>query len=278
MNSRKPKTAFSLIELSMVITIIALFVGAIVIGGKKVYSNARIAGGKSLSSSSPVKDIAGLVLWLDAVADGSFKTSEINKSADESNISTWYDVGTQDDSVNNAVQSNSSYQPLYVRNAINGLPGVSFSSSANVGMIISNLALTDDYSIFVVFTSNVSGGNRRAMQSQSVDWLIGPQGGYIAHQAGSWVSQTVVTQMINKAYVAVAVRTPLASKFYVNQVDATANSAPITSPANLALGASGVKNEPLNGTIGEVIIYNRALPDDERKDIENYLIKKWKIS
>ena len=33
----------------------------------------------------------------------------------------------------------------------------------------------------------------------------------------------------------------------------------------------------MNGQIGEIIIYDRALNDNERMDIEKYLAKKWNI-
>ena len=64
--------------------------------------------------------ISGLKLWLEANAG--ITTNATAK------ISTWAD---QSGSTNNATQSNTNYQPLYVTNALNGLPVVRFNPTNN---------------------------------------------------------------------------------------------------------------------------------------------------
>jgi len=51
----------------------------------------------------------------------------------------------------------------------------------------------------------------------------------------------------------------------------------ISTQANNRIARSSGSGEYFTGDIGEIIIYDRALNNSERKDIENYLAKKWEI-
>lgn len=55
-------------------------------------------------------------------------------------------------------------------------------------------------------------------------------------------------------------------------------SDPIQSVTVGNLGIGGGNVRPLNGQISEIIIYNRALKQDEIDDVEAYLSKKYSIS
>jgi BRCT domain type II-containing protein len=101
---------------------------------------------------------------------------------------------------------------------------------------------------------------------------------WIAHYASNgvgWVSNSI-QQLANKVYLTEAIRNSV-SAFYMNGVDYTTSSVPNTPPGALALSAAGASNEPMNGYIGEVIVFTRDLNTLERQDVESYLIEKWGI-
>ncbi|MFC1659029.1 LamG-like jellyroll fold domain-containing protein [Pseudomonadota bacterium] len=204
------------------------------------------------------------VLWLDANDE-----STITKDGDNK-VSTWSDKSGNG---NNATQGTSTYQPTYLPDGLSGKGTIYFDATDD--RMATSLNLSSPYSVFVVFNykSSVSAA-RRAIRGDTNNWLIGPYTNTIDHYAGGWVSNSFsLTQ--NTFYVTSAINTGSASTFYIDGVNNTQNSGYVTPPGIVSLGASSSVTEPLDGDIAEVIIYNRALSDTERQEVENYLNDKW---
>ena len=85
------KTAFSLIELTIVLIIIGLL-ATVVIGSQSLINSATLSSARSKTKASPVNHIENLVFWLDSTSENSFDGSE---SSDESLISIWKDLNLQ---------------------------------------------------------------------------------------------------------------------------------------------------------------------------------------
>ncbi len=122
----KLKLGFSLIELSVVI----LVIGILVIGitqGSRILSEAKLKSARGLTSASPAASIPDLMMWLDATSDTAFIDSE---KTDGGTISNWYNTNPQKtNGGNNVAQTTAANKPLYIRNAIGGLPAIRFDGS-----------------------------------------------------------------------------------------------------------------------------------------------------
>src|ERR1700759_3912458 len=122
MTNKKPKTAFTFLELSIVLTLITTIIAVVASIGSGMVSTARLESARSLTASSPVMDTPGLVFWVESTLKNSFNLAqEVNGSI----ISNWYDQNPQNDAKND-LTAGSGREPLYISSGINGLPALSF--------------------------------------------------------------------------------------------------------------------------------------------------------
>ncbi len=122
MKNTRHASAFSLIEISIVILIIGILVAGIS-QSSRLISAAKLSNAKTLTQSAPVASIKNLVLWLETTSDASFNASDTD---DNATITTWNDINPQTVS---KVTFTSSGAPKYKTNLINGLPAVCFNNS-----------------------------------------------------------------------------------------------------------------------------------------------------
>ncbi len=226
--------------------------------------------------------ISGLVAWYaaDAIA--------LN---DGDPVGTW-----EDSSVNNndATQATAANKPTYKTNILNGLPVVRFDGTndylaANgLGTLISGA--DKPFTVVILFRAAsgadvYSWGNSgntvpfltmRISSDKPTSWK--------RDDAGSG-TQKIPTDGASTTYRIVSHRhTGTAVSLYVNGVAtsvlATADDLGTTTTNIFTLGAFGRTTFSgfMNGDIAEAIIYNRALTDSERRQLERYLGAKWGIS
>ena len=70
-NKSRPRSAFSLIEISIVILIIGILIAGVIQGGK-LLQKFRLQTARSLTNSSVVSEITGLVAWYESTVAESF--------------------------------------------------------------------------------------------------------------------------------------------------------------------------------------------------------------
>jgi hypothetical protein len=302
MKNKKPKSAFTFIELSIVLILISATIFLVTVGGKQVISSARLMRARSITANSGIGEIPGMVLWLDAVAKNAFITSERDSTSIKA-ISTWYDQNPQSDTKNNALWPDSSSGVTYVYDGSNGikglnnLPALAFTTSSYLVVNANNKPSFDlpTFSIFIV--------------AASISGSYTPSGAYIAKDhsfAGGTLKRKLEfgpnhfsagddTSVINFSgtpsdYTATSIRAFISSsntshKYWVNNVvtsvtttlyNDTFNQAPLQIGTPFWGGVNS--SEDFTGIIGEIIIYNRALSDVEAKEVINYLGDKWGIS
>jgi len=290
----KKLTAFSLIELSIVVLIIGLIIASVV-GGKKLVTLSNLTKARQLTNSSPVNGIEDLALWLETTSKNSFTAAT---PTDGSSISTWYDINPQKNVKNNATAGTA---PTYTASVINGLPALTFASASNQNLVGSLSLGGSEATFFVVAQRNTAVNNATTFTFYATA-DTGDSGsassGNIAHEGAS---ATVLQALRSSALSTTAATHPgnnvpyiFTTKFdgtnnttYLNAVQqptgspTTAASTGTFSTGSYVIGAhytsSAVASPYYNGNIGEIIIYNRALSDFERGQVENYLSKKWSI-
>lgn len=278
--------AFSLIELSLVILVIGVIIAGITQSSRMV-TQMKLTTARTLTQSSEINSIKNLVTWLEATSEKSFDEAE---TTDASIITNWYDINSQTTVKNNAQQSSgtANLHPTYKANCINGLPCVSFNGSTNYIDTLQNLGPTSELSLFVVVQLNtLAGGGEYSFLATSGGWSSGTdftfkhRSNFIEYQLPNSVSITKGTVAALANYYVEIIDDGTNGTVYKNGSASSASSTGVTK--NLGIfnigsyynGSSRARY--LDGQIGEIILFNRALKAEERLAVENYLSKKWAI-
>jgi hypothetical protein len=240
----------------------------------------------ALAGISPVfaqapNTLPGLRLWLDA-QDGATITTSAGL------VTQWDDKSGNGF---NATQADPARQPVVNSTAINGNQGVRFDGAAifnstdpnDDGMFINGLNVQRPYSIYMV--SQYWGAiQSRTLQSLSTNWLLGNWNTQTSHYAGDgagFVGPNVVTGTGNA--VAHLGSGSFFDSTYTRNGDLNGRIGGGVNPGTIALGTPQTLvgpagfPEPSQADIGEVLVYNRLLADNETRVVNNYLAGKWSL-
>ncbi len=296
-NNLKTRSAFSLIELSIVILVIGILIAGVT-QGSRLISKSRFSNARTLTQSSPVSSIKNLALWIETTSESSLDDIDTESGA---TVDNWYDINPQA-SVKSSLTS--SAQPTYTTTStgnVNSLPTVTFNGSSTF-MSSSNFGnIVDQSSVFMVvktpsgtpavkpiFSKRATSG-AGAINIQVNTGLATDGWQYCDNYAGTACYASTSDVAASTAYVVsmvyIANTASTGMRFFQNGVSggasATTSKAPDTTvSASLFIGKDGLSSSPafFGGSIGELIIFDRALKDEERQSIEDYLGKKWGIS
>lgn len=278
------KKAFSLIELSIVILIIGILIAGVT-QSSRLITQFNLATARNLTSSSPVASIKDIYVWYEATNDTSFLDAE-----EENNlpVSNWYDINPQATVKKNATQGTTNAQPAYSTNVINGLPAIKFDGS-NDQMTFDGTGLAgSDLTVFIVEKKTASIAGKQVIFSGTGSATS--TNFHIAYYNNS-ADVFFATYNSDVTGTGLAALEPIlhsgtlsgtAGMFYyrngsLNGSDAT-KTARLVSYNGAALGqgcCTGGVN--FSGYIAEFILFSRALKTEERRAVEAYLGKKWKI-
>ncbi len=278
----KKHTAFSLIEISIVILIIGILVAGVT-QGSRLIDNFRLQTAKTLTQSSPVASIKDLAAWYETTSDASFDDSE---ESNNTPVTNWYDINPQQITKNNSTKSTADQKALFIEKAKNGLPVLRFDGTDdNYGN--TTLTLGSEMSMFAVASTDSSAGWRRIIHVNNYFYLgIGSGTSQFAgfygngaawNTANSYGADAVLN--LNQHYILSSILRGTDNRGYVNGVDVgNATGFPTeTKSASTGLLISLSSVQTWSGDIGEIIIFNRGLNSEERKSVEKYLSKKWGI-
>ena len=225
----------------------------------------------------------GMQLWLDGkdINGDTLADSIVNGSA----IGTWFDKSGAN---RNATQTTGSAQPLYTTSGMNGLPGIVFDGTAkSLAMTGYAIAPTASYSIFTVVQSNDpdSAWNSFLSLGSTVTNAF-----YAPHNGAAFGYMNTATSPNNSGSAALSQASPYIVDFVksgsLNQMVISTDGATVTKTGVNPTGTTGANwslsfsySQPgFNGTVSEVIIFDRAVTDSERQQIESYLSGKWGVS
>lgn len=280
------RKAFSLLEISIVMAIISFLLFGIMQGGNLI-KKSKVGSAISITHASPVPNIEGLTLWLETTMPGSLKNEE---SVNGALVSTWYDISNSRYSVINFSQEVSTSRPTYATDSINGLPAIAFNGSQLLtrASLISDFVQDNQGTIFIVIRYLSESGSVFIWEGSgsyklNAHILLQDNNLYFNFDFGNCCGNDartgdIISGFIKKNNIVSLVKYPASATTYINgssfKNNSSANGSFVnqTSSSNMNIGSA------FNGAIGEIIIYNRSLTDQERKDVETYLSKKWEIT
>ena len=293
----KKATAFSLIELSIVILIIGILIAGVT-QGSRLITASKLSGARTITQSSDVHSIKDLYIWIDVtdedlVAVGTTASSSFGNVQDGDYITTITSKNNQLTATYQATVSDDDYRPTYSRNAINGLPGISFDGSDDyMDIDLSKLASTD-YTIFIVEkTTDVDIVNQCILTTTGYP-SYNDKSLHLCHQASGSdrvfnhyrAGQGLVyTTTRNDNVPSVQTYRFTSSKKIVREngsevASLTMSLTPLVTASGGNIGGHYVPTIDVRygGVLGELIIFTRALKDREILEVEDYLTKKWSI-
>jgi len=309
------KSAFSLIEPSIVILIIGIFIAGIT-ASTILIRNYRLQLARSITESSDVRSIKDLVLWLDVTAPNSLtNSSNLNNISDGEAVKTWVDnnLGAKKFTF---TEITSGGGPIYKLNGINNLPSLFFDGSVSGEGANAGDCLATPYSIklnpsqFTIFAVTrpvlqTNAGTWGAVYSNQLDYGTPLTGGFLLYKTtatansnifngstgngSTWAFTATPTISLNKSYIITYILTGTSSSdyryLYQNGIlkDSITgsvsvvhnNSSSVVNSFNI--GCYSSSSRFYNGYTSELIMFDRALSDEERTTVEKYLSKKYSI-
>lgn len=291
----KKHSAFSLIEMSIVIAIVGILIAGVAQASKMV-KKSMLSTARTLTKRSVVNEMSGLVMWYETTLENSFIKTEM---VDGVQVSTWYDNNPQAVTKTNATQSTTANKPIYTDNIINGLPALKFGGTKN---FTTTNVCGQNYTIFVIFRTGVTTVNNyltgwtllladaTGVQYDTMPMVVAgstlltANGGVTADSTLYAANSKVVTD--NFPHLGEVARNMDIGTRNI-WIDGANNANDtngvqgknLLANSSMFIGRSGSSdNTTYLGYIGEIIIFNRMLLTDERKAVEKYLANKWKIN
>lgn len=288
------RTAFSLIEISLVVLIVGILISGVSLG-VDLYNDFKLTTARQLTINSRVGRIEDLVAWYETTNQNVFSKGEgtfedLAKIEEGQAINRWKDFNSKSFIKFDATQTTTASQPTIIFDKTTSLPIVRFGTGkflnlpngtvpygnqAYTVIFVSKIdadcncpvltsgdfnfsAKTSNY--FEYFSPNRFSNKYPSPGIQTPSNIVSPNKFQIF---SSIYNQDTVTVYINKNYWSGGSAT-------VNPID--------NKETNNFIGKGGRPGATsLIGSIAEIIIFNRNLLNSEREDIENYLSKKWSI-
>lgn len=276
------KKAFSLIELSIVILIIGILVAGVTQSSRLIRQMA-LSTARNVTQSSPVNSITGIVSWIETTSQQSFSTDPEDGVA----VSQINDLDIISTPKIGFMQATVAKQPIYKNANFNGLPSLAFDGVddemvTTQQLLVNEIAPTVKNTIFMVvriYNSQVFFSYERYDGLPRITLQMSGNNVRFDYPNASNVA-TGATNIIGKTVIITADSNKVNQSIYINgSLDATrANSADINFNHTYTIAIGGNNGNMFTKCdIAEVIIYDRSLKTEERKSIEQYLGKKWKI-
>ena len=288
----KTPSAFTLVEISVVIII----VGILLAGISQVFemiSEASLRSARTLSKASRITRTDDLALWLDATSDKAFD----KEKDDNTTVSIWKDTNPKSTSTVSSSTSLASLYPSYILSAISSLPAVRFKkTNASVGNCItipsqSFVNNSEDFTLYLTYSPItlddgviIEKNNATATTSPFSLELNSGFYKFSVKDSSNTISVIGARQAkINTPNLIRLSRTKGSQiEISINGVSSSQSDTLTSSTFNDAELAIGCRNGAtpanfINGDVGEVSFFNRNLSAKEKTDIEEYLYKKWKM-
>ena len=271
--------------------------GILILGissGLDLYYDSRVSSAKALTQNSRVRRIPDLMLWFDSVSsnvysiDSDFKDKiEID---DNIKISKWKDLSAEK---NNALQTNSNFQPVFQKNSINNIHSLYFNGINDFLEFSGNFLIGKNYTIFAVEKKKNCASNKNcSIIGGFIEGVFNLNShllnfGYYGsdkirysnyHSQTNLFSEFTFSKNNQPNIHNIIFTSEYGFIYWINNSILASDYNKKTPLASYSKARIAQKqNEYYNGNIGEIIIFDRNLSEKERFDVTEYLSKKWAI-
>ncbi len=271
------KSAFSLIELAVVLVVIGILTVAITKGSSLIKS-ARISSAKSLTTSAKINEIDGLAAWYETVLPDSLDGED---RIHNEPVAYWQDVSSQyniSQSLQRLTRTASS-SVVYTDEGIGGLPSIQFTASGNFTLTELQDGASNIGTVFAVVSPTLSFSGVTMTFIDAYDTkdnaLSIKETAFVIDSGTS--GSVSYSFSVGREYV-IGINLKGTADVYVNDVDATGTDSITVNGFNgLTVGTNRSGLNKFTGLISEIIIFNRILNESERRHVMSYLGKKYKI-
>lgn len=281
--TNKNKFAFSLIELAVVVMVIGILVAGIS-QTSAIIRSAKISNARSITSKSPANQTNGLIAWYETSFLESFNASQIFNNAQ---ITLWQDISPSSLlTKSNQLTATASNNIKYKSNGINEIPSVNFTGSARLNLAAFSQGPLSQATIFVVMNPNYitdTNNYKTLIDGNATTFSLSIKQNAMTLNSGiSGATNTISNSfMYNVPKIICAYFNNNLSQAFLNDVNSNLGNSQFNSGTNFLNGLSVGNNFSVNngfiGDMSEIIIFNRVLKVGERREIFNYLAKKYKI-
>jgi prepilin-type N-terminal cleavage/methylation domain-containing protein len=284
------KKGFSLIEVSVVILVVGILIAGIS-EAVDFYRFSKLTQARNLTKNSRVSRIDDLIAWYETTLENTFSAGtttfkDVKNIENEFKINRWKDNKL----INNfnrrdATQTTSSNQPKIVFDNKTSLPIVDFVFSSSQFLNLPNGTVPyNDSPYTVIFVSRVNDLASRVVLS-SGNFNVANASNTFRYDSGGkivnyWWNKDIYSTAIVKANqlnIFTFTYDQVNRKLYIDGKLNNTLASSLRASTELTNYIGRHWSSYMNGQIGEIIIYERAINDSERIDIENYLAKKWDI-
>jgi hypothetical protein len=231
--------------------------------------------------------VSGLILWLDA--------SRITGLSDGGAVTTWSDASGNG---RHATQSTAAYRPTYRTRVLNGWPAVRFDGLDDY-LTTSSLSIPSNATIFVVAQNRtqtsstdsiyrpILAGNSSPYLTSGTEYALGYKrsgapGFHAVLSNGSSVQTVQTSAAATEGFELHAYRKSgtSATLYRAGQLVATATQSRTSGMGTGYYIGAELRNSARRylGDVAEILVYNRALSDAERQQVEGYLAGKYAIA
>lgn len=245
---------------------------------------------KRLMLDASLPAIAGQVLWLDAADATTIRDADGDNAATGTGgsnngfggtVRTWVDKSGSGFNVTN---NTANQQPLYNATGLNGKGVLTFDGSndklTNTGAAIPG----NDHTTFIVFNRTTATGRDAVFDLGNG----GSRNAIFINEAGNnrinyYVNSTFYNSSSNytaSTYEMLSVVHDITTAtLYRNGASQfSGTTLARASTTGIFVGDDSSGGDELQGNIAEIIVYDRDLTSDERRDVENYLASKWGLT
>jgi prepilin-type N-terminal cleavage/methylation domain-containing protein len=270
------KKAFSLIELSIVILVIAIIIAGVT-QSSMLLEKAKLQSIRTLTLNSPVSGIADLLFWFETTTHESFITQNgTDQAIDNTQISQWNDISPQSATRYYLISSLGGIPTYIKKSPINNLPSIycdfvnfNLSNSQNPNDCCAEISASN-FTIFAVYMI-MNGDNPLFFNGNN--WQLSPYGtNPSASFTGSGFGDLVSDFYTTNHPEIISATSDKSSNFnlYVNGINNLSGTSTQFASGNFSI----------SGTlfyISEFIFFSRALKAEERQAVEKYLGEKYAI-
>lgn len=200
----------------------------------------------------------GVILWLDA--------SKIAGISSGASLSVWTDSSA---SASHATQPSATSQPVFKTNIQNGLSAVSFNGVGEY--LVSATSFSPNNTVAVTWLSARTDLDQTIINPGVV---CSAGAGKFSGYDGVSLPGSVATSNVWMTGITI-IGSGSSSTFALSGVTFFGNMGSTTNTLTKIGILTAPSSQSFSGLIGEVIVYNRVLPESERVSLETYLRTKW---